>query len=263
VLVTSTPGGPPIEESPLHRIGTRWKGECRDLFQVQFHKEMLFISFPYQPDEPGLVARVELPPGTSHTFELTDTADATTQRVKYSHPIDGNAHFSQTGKARTTVYNQACRLDGSVGHFFSIDISGITMFRKCRSKVPSVQFTFDSANPVDPLHCAGYWLQLSTDIRLGTVGNPIYMDPDGRSTQALAIAPPIGSPLSGWILAISARRGPAALIVEPGQFRLGFVGGFAANLNNISESSSFLAMQYPPGGDISELRLIDYVCPSD
>ena len=161
MLITATACGPGIAQSSRHRIGVRWTGECRDLFQVLFHNEMIFVNFPYQPDEPGLIAQVELPPGNSHTFSLTDTADATTRKVKYSHPIDGNTHFSQTGRARTTVYNQASRLDTSVGHFFSVILSGVTLFRKCRSSAPSVQFSFDTTDSVDPLYCAGYWLQMS------------------------------------------------------------------------------------------------------
>ena len=263
MLVTSTPGGPAVAESSRHRVGVRWSGECRDLFQVLFHRNMIFVNFPYQPDEPGLIARVELPPGKSHAFKLTDTADATTQKVKYSHPIDGNSHFSQTGKVRTTVYNQACRLDTSAGHFFSVDFSGITLFRKCRSSVPSVQVNFDTTNAVDPLHCAGYWLKLPPDIHPTSIGNPIYWEANGRTTQALAIAPPVDSSLSGWILGISARRGLDALAVEPGKFGLRFVGGFADNFGNVSEPSSFLAMQYPAETDISILRLIDYVRSED
>jgi hypothetical protein len=65
------------------------------------------------------------------------------------------------------------------------------------------------------------------------------------------------------ILGISARRGLEALAVEPGKSSLRFVGGFAENLSNASEPSSFLAMQYPAETDISMLRLIDYVRSED
>jgi hypothetical protein len=224
---------------------------------------MIFVNFPYQPDEPGLISRVELPAGSSRTFNLTDTADATTQKVKYSHPIDGNSHFSQTGKVRTTVYNQACRLDASAGHFFSADFSGLALFRKCKDNALGVQFEFDTAHPVDPLHCAGYWLQLPPDIEPGSIGNPIYWEASGRTTQAVAIAPPIESPFNGWILGISARRGLDALAVDPGKFGLRFVGGFAENLADPSEPSSFLAMQYPADTDISVLRIVDYIRSGD
>lgn len=220
MLVLATPGGPPIEEAPLHRIGIRWAGECRDLFQILFHNGMIFVGFPYQPDAPGLVAKVTVQAGNSHTFDLTDTADATTKSVKYSHPVDGNAHFSQTGKVVTAIYNQARGLDTSVGHFFSVFFSGLSMFRRCRYKKPYIQFAFDSSTPVDPLYCSGYWLKLGTDIHASSLGNPIQLDPNDSSTRALAIAPPPDSPFSGWILAISARRGPTAMSVEPGNFAL-------------------------------------------
>lgn len=260
MLISSAPGGPPIEEARLHRIGIRWRDECHNLFQVIFHKEMVFIEFPYQPDEPGLIARVGVPLGSKHTVELKQTGYGTTHSLKYSHPIDGNAHLSMTGKSITTVYNQSSRLDMPVGHFFSAFFSGLSFYEKCKNKRPYIQFAFDSAGPVDPLYCAGYWLRLADNIRACTIGNPIIIKPDndGDDVRALAVAPPRGTRFDGWILAISARRGPDALLAESGNFRLGFVGGFATNLGNPSEPSSFLVMQYPPGGDISDLQFTDY-----
>jgi hypothetical protein len=263
MLISSAPGGPPIEEARLHRIGVCWHDECRDLFQVIFHKEAIFIEFPYQPDEPGLIARVEVPRGNTHTVELKQTGYGTTHSQKYSHPMDGNAHLSKDGKSVTTVYNQGSRLDLSAGHFFSAFFSGFSFYRRCNNKPPSEQFVFDSADPVDPLYCAGYWLRLDGNVRASSIRNPIVIKPGdgGNNFQALAVAPPRGTRSDGWILAISARRGPDALLAEPGNFRLGFIGGFASNLGNPSEPSSFLAMQYPPGGDISDLHFTDYSRP--
>jgi hypothetical protein len=77
--ITSTPGGPPIAETAKHRIGIRWRFGCRDIFQIQFSGSSIFIHFPYQPNTPGVVSRRELPPGHTHTFEVTDTASAMTE----------------------------------------------------------------------------------------------------------------------------------------------------------------------------------------
>lgn len=262
MLVSATPDGPSIEEARLHRIGIRWRDECHNLFQIIFHKEMVFIEFPYQPDERGLIARVEVPSGKTHAFELKQKGYGTTHTLKYSHPIDGNAHLSKTGKSVTTVFNQSSRLDASVGHFFSAIFSGLSFYQECKNKPPAIQFAF-GAGPVDPLYCAGYWLRLAGDIRANSIGNPITIKPDNNSNiQALAVAPPKGSCFDGWILAISARRGPNELLAEPGTFRLRFIGGFAENLGNRSEPSSFLAMQYPPGDDISDLQFTDYFPPA-
>lgn len=264
MFVSSAPGGPPIEEARLHRIGVGWHDESHDLFQVIFHKEMVFIEFPYQPDELGLIARVEVPVGNRHAIELKETGYGTTHTLKYNHPIDGNAHLSKTGKAVTTVYNQSSRLDTSAGHLFSAIFSGLSFYKKCKNKPPCVQFVFDSADPVDPLYCAGYWLKLPDNVRASSIGNPVIMEADDSNNrvQALAVAPPERTCFDGWILAISARRGPDTLLAEPGNFRLGFIGGFAANMGNPSEPSSFLAMQYPAGDDISDLQFTDYLPPA-
>ena len=259
MLLTSMPG-PAIAEAARHRIGIRWRNECRDLLQVQFHGPRIFIHFPYQPDAPGILNRVEVPPGSTHNINVTDTADGTTRHVKYSHPIDGRAHFSQDGQIVTTIRNQAQPLNRSVGHIFSVDIAGISLFRKCSNKVPpgtsSSQFVFNGKHPPDPLHCAGFWFKLEEGNPEGMT-NPVIVDLASGRRQGIAIAPPQNSPLHGRVLVIFPRNGPEGLAAEPGEFRLIFVGGFAVDLQDTSASSSYLTMQYPTG-DISALRLVDY-----
>ena len=253
--------GPPVAEAVRHRIGIQWRNECRDLFQVQFQGVSIFVHFPYQPDAPGLLKRVEMPPGDSHTFNTTDTADGTTRRIKYSHPIDGRAHFSQDGQIVTTVRNQSDPLDRSAGHFFSVDIAGIPLFRRCGNKVPkgtsAAVFSYEGGNPPDPLHCAGYWIKLNADNVAGITNSVTADMTDGSRQMGMVIAPPRNSPLHPGFLIIFPRPAPEGLAVEPGEFRLFFTGGFATNLHDVNSSSSFLAMQYP-AGDILELRLVDY-----
>ena len=210
----------------------------------------------------GVVSRRELPPGNTHTFEVTDTANAMTRRVKYSHPVDGRAHFSQDGQIRTTVRNQAMRLDISVGHFFSLDVAGVELFRTCKNTVSSrtaaAQFSFPNDQPVDPLHFAGFWLKNDTGRRPTGLTNPVFVDQGtGQPSPALAIAPPPDSPLKGGVLAIFARAAPSSMEISPGNFYLLFTGGFAPNLSDANATSSFLAMQYPVE-DISNLPIIDY-----
>lgn len=262
MLITSTPGGPPIVETAKHRIGISWLGGCKDLFQVQFHESSIFIHFPYQPDRPGAISRRQLPPGNTHTFDVVDTGHATTKKIKYSHPIDGRAHFSQDGQIRTTVRNQAACLNRSAGHFFSIEFGGIKQFRNCKSRLSSntaaVQFSFSSNAPVDPLHCAGFWFKGEPGIRPTGLTNPVLIDQKtGPPTPAIAIAPPSNSPLSGGIIAISARSAANGVEVDPDDFLLMFTGGFEENLADATAKSSFLAMQYPIK-DITKLPIIDY-----
>ncbi|MGO9294314.1 MAG: hypothetical protein ACLP52_10650 [Streptosporangiaceae bacterium] len=262
MLLTAAPG-PPIAQASHHRIGVSWQDECRDLFQVQFHRSGIFVHFCYQPDAPGIMNRIELQPGRTHTFEVTHSADATTRKVKYDHPVDGQAHFSQDGRIVTSVRNQAERLEGSTGHIFSLDIAGIRLFRKCTTRTTartaSAQITF-SLEPFDPLHVAGFWFVLQPGSTAGDITNPVMVDLGTGRQQGLATAPPPGSQLDGGILVLFPRRATADLAVGPGEFRLIFTGGFAHGLADPSIASSFLALQYPLA-DISSLRLADFRPP--
>jgi hypothetical protein len=122
-------GVAPVAHAARHRVGVAWPGGCRDLIQIQFQGSRIFVHFVYQPDGNGIMNRVEVPPGSTYTFNVTDSADATTRKVKYDHPLNGRAHFSQDGRVVTTVRNQAERLDSSAGHLFSLEIAGIDRFR--------------------------------------------------------------------------------------------------------------------------------------
>lgn len=203
-----------------------------------------------------------MPPGDSHTFITTDTADGTTRRVKYSHPIDGRAHFSQDGQIITTIRNQADRLDQSAGHFFSVDIAGISLFRRCSNKTSKgtsmTAFSFGEGDPPDPLHCAGYWIKLNATNITGITQLVTAEMTDGSKQTGIVVAPPRSSPMYSGFLVIFPRPASDGLAVERGTFRLFFTGGFGANLHDVNSSSSFLAMQYP-AGDISELPLVDYL----
>lgn len=262
MLVTSTSGGPPVQELPNHRISINWRSGCRDLFQIQFAKQGIFIHFRYQPDAPGFLARAEVPPGRSHTVNFGPVAHATTHKVKYSHPLDGRAHFSQTGKLVTRIWNQAEPLNSSIGHFFSLEIAGIGRFRKCAESkkigLNGVRFSFDSDAPTDPVHFHGYWLKTETGDFPAGLGNPLTLDLADGPKRAIAIAPPPSSPLYGGMVAIFTRSGPADMAVGEDDFRLMFTGGFANDLADRNVSSSFLAMQYP-AGDISTMPLDDFV----
>ena len=261
MVISSGPGGPPVAETSNHRVGIRWRQGCRDIFQIQFSGSSIFIHFPYQPDAVGVVSRRELPPGPNHTFEVTDTAKAMTRRVKYSHPIDGRAHFSQDGQVRTAIWNQVQRLDTSIGHFFSLDIAGVRSFRKCKegtsTRTAASQFSFDSDRPIDPIHFAGFWLRNSSGRRPTGLRNPVLVDQGtGQRDPALAIAPPPDSPLIGGVLAIFARANPDSMGLGDNSYIL-FTGGFSSDLGDPNTASSFLSLHYPVE-DSSGLPSIDY-----
>lgn len=257
MLIAPTPG-PPVPEAVHHRIGVRWRGGCRDLFRIQFQNEYIFIHFPYQPNVQGIVTRVEFPVGSTHTYDVTDRAYGMTCKIKYNHPIDGRAHFSQTKGIVTTVRNKASRLDSSAGHFFTLDISGISSFRPCKEsdKTSSLQFSFDSKDPVDPLHIFGHWIRLEDGQHAGDLTNLVVVGFKDGPQRAIVIAPPKNSLLYGGILALFASPGPHSLATDAGNFRLSFLGGFATDLDDVTTPSSYMVLLYP--ADISGLQLIDF-----
>jgi hypothetical protein len=258
VLITSTPGLS-VVEGVHHRIGVRSRNGCRDLFRVQFQNKFIFIHFPYQPNAEGIVNRIEFPVGSTHTFNVTDEAYGMACKIKYNHPIDGKTHFSQAGGIKTVVRNQANRLDSSTGHFFTLDISGVSLFRSCKGSgdVPGIQFLFDREAPVDSLHIFGHWIKLENGQRPGDLTNPIIVELVDGPRQAIAVAPPLNSPLYPGIIAIFAQPGSSDLALNPDDFRLIFLGGFAKDLGDRAVPSSFIAMLYP--ADISALGNIDYL----
>jgi hypothetical protein len=112
--------------------------------------------------------------------------------------------------------------------------------------------------PPDPLHISGFWYLLQPGNSSMNMTNPVLVHIASGEMRGVAIAPMPSSPLAGGILVLFPRSGPRELMVAPGDFRLMFVGGLAENLADPSVSSSFLALQYP-AGDISALRLVDFV----
>ena len=254
----ASPDGPPVVEAARHRLAVSWPGACHDLLGIQFDKDQLFVHLAYYPrDAPALMNRVELPAGErTHTFVVAESADATTVKVKYTHHSDGEAHFSQHSGVYTTIRNRGAPLSGSPGHIFTVEVAGLSKFRKSRIGKGAVSGRLGFADrPYDPMHLAGYWL---TPDRTAGMRNPVWLTPDGDPQQGVAFAPPPDSPLRGSVLVITYREGLPAMAVEPGQFRFAFLGGFGDHLANPAEASSFILLSSPVD-DISTLRLVDYV----
>jgi len=122
--ITSVPG--PIERRANHRIAIRWRDGEAKVCQLQFGDDGFFVHFPYHPDSQGVASRCVLPPQqTQTTVNLAASGYVTSHKVKYSHHVDGNCHFSQDGKVVTTVRNLARPLTSTAGHVFTLHVQGL------------------------------------------------------------------------------------------------------------------------------------------
>src|SRR5437660_3360569 len=131
--IASVPG--PIERRTNHRIAIRWRNGEAKICQVQIEDDGFFVHFPYHPDAPGIAARCVLPPRQAQvTVNLADSGYVTSYRVKYSHHVDGNCHFSQDGKVVTTVRNVGRSLTTTAGHVFTLYVQGLRHYAEPRSK---------------------------------------------------------------------------------------------------------------------------------
>jgi hypothetical protein len=75
-------------------------------FQVVFHKDgSFFISFPYFRHRTGILSISSIPANglRESQVNLEHGGKVTSHLVKYSHHVDGRAHFSQDGKVFTAI----------------------------------------------------------------------------------------------------------------------------------------------------------------
>lgn len=230
-------------------------GELRvKAFQIVFGADgSLFITFPYFRHRIGILSSSHIPAtGTRQSqVNLEQGGKVTSHLVKYSHHIDGQAHFSQTGKIVTVIKRQSIALDIQHGHIFSLLIQGFQALDPAdqvrdavtSSKRAIVDFAVESPEAVK---FVGRWFDVNK-LRFNnptpTIGPTLPMtDPDGRQTNACMVASPAEN--ARHVLAISCEPIPN-LGPEPEMFM--FYGGFdpAELMNDTTREAGFLAFLYP------------------
>lgn len=243
-----------------HIISFGWHGGEVKVCMLQFHRTGIFVHFPYHPDMPGLLSR-----GTVHAGEreqqvdLTVAGFVTSHKVKYTHHVDGNAHFSQDGRIRTAVRGRAPDLHTQRSHIFSIDVQGLAHFKEFRDeeyygdKYGRGYFELQGPEP-EAVHVIARWGMVSDGKRMEDLNNVVRFRAGGVEREAIAMAPPPASPLEPGFVIIEAEP-QAPLSEEP--FMLLFTGGFEKGLADPSVESAFLAMRYPVE-DPGRLPSIDF-----
>ena len=188
------------------------------------------------------------------TVNLADLGYVTSHRVKYTHHVDGNCHFSQDGKVVTTVRNVARPLTTTAGHVFTIYIQGLGHYAEPKAADDAEMFDMGETAAPPCLRLVGRWLQQAI---LPSVQNPVGMDiPPDYKGLGIACCPPAGSTFEGFVLLIEAFEMP--LLAADPPFVLNFVGGFGPDMPDQSKESSFLALNYPQA-DPANLPSMDFV----
>lgn len=238
-----------------------FKGSRRQLFRIQFAKDgSIYIQLPYFNDSRGVLGYITRDPSqeypASHQLE---NGKVTTERVKYTHHPDGEAHFSQDGKVLTEIRRKACPFDEVQGQLFSLMFRGFESFKeikdwsKVKRKKNQVHLGFDIAHADSEIRLCNVVgmiesfdnLCKQTYQQFGKTRNKIHgvtlTGPDGRTMDFRVIRNPF-SLRKDQVLLI----GMQILDADSKEPWLSFLGGFdpeSVMLNHDMESS-FLCLSY-------------------
>lgn len=232
-------------------------GKKHKVFQIIFQtgkksgNTYLIVNFPYFSESKGILSKLTFPSNTQtiDKLPLAPTGKVTTHLVKYSHPLDGDSHFSADGKIYSTLRNKSRRLDVSHNHIFTLQIQGVNSFRlmdenkSFSENKTDIDFRFENTLP-ESVKFIGRWLK-ATDIK-GRISpgepKPVYVYKDIDET-GLILSPPEKSPISEFVLLLSCKGMP--LLDEKRKSVFLFFGGFNEEISDESKDATFLACIYP------------------
>jgi len=255
-----------IDCRSTHLVGIGWPGGAAKICKIQFHNDGYFVHFPYHPATTGLVAFCNVRAGDDQ-IRLAEHGGVVSHAVKYSHHGDGRCHFSQDGKVKTAGVtidgrNLLAMSDDQADHIFSIDAEGFEQFKslsEAERTSDTVGRAFAEIQSGGSLaaHIVGRWHRAPDIDAIPNIRNPITVrNPQGGMEQALALSPPLESPLFGHLMTLTFRtREP--LRSSNDEFLLLFTGGFAPNLDDPDIDSSCLVMTYPADA-LAGLPSFDY-----
>lgn len=117
--------------SPLYVVGVETPSGKYKLFQIICRKDGgLFVPFPYYKHASAQLIEGTLKANEPYANGLTVSGPVTMSRVKYTHHLDGEAHFSQDGHIRTTIRKRANSLQNHGGHLFTVQLQGLQDFSR-------------------------------------------------------------------------------------------------------------------------------------
>ncbi len=249
-----------------HTLAIGWGIEIAKVCQVYFPKKGgFYVSFPYHPDVSGIAALCTATPGKTRFPLPEEEARVTSHKVKYHHPMDGRAHFSQDGKIKTEIWGRDLPpLTEQGGHIFTVQIQGLPHF--AQMKVEEYEsgtmhlFEIQQDEPPETVRLVGRFNRLDAD----ALSSPVVRTRSkttGREATMLALAPPKGTPLDGFGVFVECIL-QERVAEEEEHFLLSFQGGFGPGMADPSVESSFLVLNYP-ARDVDDVPTMDYAPPID
>lgn len=103
------------------------------LFQILCGRDgTIFVPFPYYEHSSAQLSEETMEAGRKFPSDLSVSGPLTLHRVKYTHHVDGEAHFSQDGKILTKIRRRANALPSHGGHIFTVQLQGLADFQRLK-----------------------------------------------------------------------------------------------------------------------------------
>jgi len=118
------------------------------------------VQWPYVPSNSGLLSIGQLTPKSEseQNISLLYHARRTNHKVKYSHPLDGKAHFSQDRKVFTEIRRQSFSTIENIGQMFFLSAFNIDRFKPFERRKPKRAYLiFRSKEPITCVSIQGVW----------------------------------------------------------------------------------------------------------
>lgn len=189
------------------------------VFQVVFGKSdgSLYITFPYFHTQKGFLSTATFPNFTRQSqIDMEPTGKVTSHQVKYAHHPDGEVHFSQSGKVKTSIRRKCLPLTKAEGHLFTIQVQDISGFEvdpaskdhATKRTKTTLNFKFDGDEP-GGIKFVVRWHKPETFLLRSKVTSKIFgpnirtQSPDGKVRMAFLLGPPSNWPLNEFVMLIT------------------------------------------------------------
>jgi hypothetical protein len=230
------------------------------IFQIIFGSDgSLFVNFPYYLNSEGLVSLVKYPKNIEQPTDLNlePGGRVTSHLVKYTHHLDGEAHFSQDGLVKTEIRKKSIPLHGVNGHIFTTQLQGLKNFKSTNiresSSIKRMILTFnlgdsepDAIKIVGRIYSSEQVInRFRSKFPVSEIGPIAPMIVRGKQYSAPFLSPPIHNPSDNYILTLTCEKVPK--LDKQESTTLTFIGGFDSHdlINNLSADTTFLALCYP------------------
>lgn len=239
-------------------LGIDLDNDWRKLCQLMFLRDgSLTVSFPYFQEAACQLAIGTMPgaPMIPH-LTLNQNLWGSSHSVKYTHHLDGRAHFSQDGRIRTIVRRQSVPLTDADGHIFTFSVQGFSAFKalpKEQRHAPGARrtnlfFRF-AKKSLSAIKLVGYVYRREKFL-------DSLVDPKPPVGPIMSLIGPDGQVRAGAI--ITAPNAPERILVvaaesipplNRGRPTMVFIAGFDPPelVNDYTRTSDFLFMASPPG----------------